>query len=130
MSIALPRRDTSRLRIDTSLAIVNIVLLLIFFFLVTGQEARLDTSAQLSTTRALDPATLPSPVLEVIDAENWRLDGEAVLPEMVPAALAHITGPLHLVMDRAAPGGLLVDVLGRPELAGHEIVLVTLRESR
>ncbi|WP_323718661.1 ExbD/TolR family protein [Paracoccus aminovorans] len=128
MSLNLPSRDGRRVQVDTALAIVNIVLLLIFYFLIAGQAPRLQTPLELSSTATLSPENLPSPVLEVRGPEDWLLDGDPVRPEMLPAALASVPGPVHLLMDRRAPSGLLVQVLRRPELAGHDIRLVTLKD--
>ncbi|QFQ88765.1 biopolymer transporter ExbD [Paracoccus kondratievae] len=126
MSLHLPAPG-KRPRIDASLAIVNIVLLLIFFFLLSGQEPQIRTPLDLSTTTTLAAEDLPSPVLEIRGPEDWLLDSAPIRPEMLPAALASAPGPVHVLMDRAAPAGLLVAVLRRPELAGHELRLVTLR---
>lgn len=131
MSLNLPSRSHGRRQIDTSLAIVNIVLLLIFFFLIGGQDRRLQTPLHLATTRALPAQALPSPVLELRGPEDWVLDGQPITPEMAPAALAAVMGPqpgrlpVHLVMDRAAPARALMAALRRTELAGHDLRLVT-----
>lgn len=128
MSMNLPSRDGRRVQVDPSLAIVNIVLLLIFYFLLAGQERPIETPLDLATTTTLSPESLPSPMLELHGPEDWLLDGAPIRPEMLPAALAQAQGPVHLLMDRNAPSGLLVSVLRRPELAGHEIRLVTMKD--
>ncbi|SFA51993.1 biopolymer transport protein ExbD [Paracoccus halophilus] len=127
MSLRLTSIRSHRAHVDTPLAIVNIVLLLIFYFLLAGQDPRVSSALNLATTSALAPDGLPSPLLEVSGPEDWRLDGTAIRPEMLPGALAESSGPLHLLLDRDAPAGLLVGLLRRPELAGHEIRLVTMR---
>ena len=127
MSLNLPTGRGRRVQVDTSLAIVNIVLLLIFYFLIVGQDPAVETALDLSSTTALSPESLPSPVLEVLGPEDWRLDGVAIRPEMLPGALAGTAGPVHLLMDRAAPAGLLVGLMRRPELAGQDILLVTIK---
>ncbi|RNF34458.1 ExbD/TolR family protein [Paracoccus methylarcula] len=127
MSLRLPARHHDRLRIDTSLAIVNIVLLLIFFFLVAGQETRTPRDIRLAQTSQIAPSTLPSPILEIRSAKEWFLDGEAVSPELLPAALSGSDGILHLVIDKEAEASLLISALGHPELASREVRLVTLR---
>lgn len=128
MSLNLPAlRDGRHVQVDTSLAIVNIVLLLIFYFLIAGQDPKVETALDLSSTTALSPDSLPSPVLEVLGPEEWRLDGMPIRPEMLPGALAEAAGPVHLLMDRNAPAGLLVGMMRRPELTGHDIRLVTIK---
>ena len=127
MHLRLPATAGRKVQVDTSLAIVNIVLLLIFYFLLAGQSAQPQTQLRLSTTSTLSPDNLPSPVLEVIGPEDWRLDGQPILPEALPGALAAVDGPVHLLLDRDAPAGLLVGLIRRPELAGHELRLVTIK---
>lgn len=127
MSMRLPIGRGRRVQVDTSLAIVNIVLLLIFYFLLAGQDPKFATGLELATTTTLHPDKLPSPVLEVIGPDDWRLDGRPILPEALPGALADSAGPLHLLLDRDAPAGLLVGLMRRPELAGHELRLVTIK---
>ena len=127
MSLNLPTGRGRRVQVDTSLAIVNIVLLLIFYFLLVGQDPKFETGLKLATTTTLRPDSLPSPVLEVLGPEDWRLDGRPILPEALPGALASSAAPLHLLLDRNAPAGLLVGLMRRPELAGHELRLVTVK---
>lgn len=129
MSLNLPSRAERRVQVDTSLAIVNIVLLLIFFFLMVGQAPRMQTPLELATTTTLAQQELPSPMLELRGPDEWLLDGDPIRPEMLPAALAQVSGPVHLLMDRTAPASLLVAVLRRPELAGHDLRLVTLKDA-
>lgn len=129
MSLHLPSRRDRRVQVDSALSIVNIVLLLIFYFLLTGQAPRVETPLQLARTAALSAEELPSPVLEIRGPQDWLLDGAAIGPEMLPAALASSPGPVHLLIDRAAPSSLLMAVLRRPELADHDLRLVTLKES-
>lgn len=128
MSMNLPPlRQGRHVQVDTSLAIVNIVLLLIFYFLIAGQNPAPDTDLELAGTTELSPENLPSPVLEVLGPEEWRLDGRPIRPEMLPGALAASGAPVHLLIDRNAPAGLLVGLMRRPELAGHDIRLVTIK---
>lgn len=124
MSLSLPRRPALA-RLDPALAIVNIVLLLIFFFLGAGQPARPPGELQLAQTRLLPAAVLPSPVLELHGAERWLLDDQPILPELLPAALALHDGPLHVMIDGQAPASLLLDLLRHPGLEGRDLRLVT-----
>lgn len=129
MSLDLPSRRDRRIQVDSSLAIVNIVLLLIFYFLLAGQAPQVQTPLNLSSTATLSAEDLPSPVLEIRGPQDWRLDGTPIQPEMLPAALTAAPGPVHLLMDRAAPSSLLMQILRRPELADHDILLVTLKDA-
>ncbi|MEL6587012.1 MAG: biopolymer transporter ExbD [Pseudomonadota bacterium] len=128
MSRLLPaaRKPTG---LDVSLAIVNIVLLLIFFFLATGRLLNpVGPDLDLSETTQLPLDTLPSPILVVDTDGNWRLDGAPLAPELLAAAIDTLDAPvtLHLLMDRGAPAGSLLDLVARPELDQVELRLVTL----
>lgn len=122
----LPRRK-SRLRPDVGIAIVNIVLLLILFFLVTGQNAAPD-ALLLPETSQVDLDQLPRPTL-LVREDAWLLDGSPVAPEYIAIAMQrHPHGtPLNLLIDRDAPATLLGNVIGRPELRDIPLRLVTLR---
>ena len=131
MTVSLPprRRHT---RIDVSLAIVNIVLLLIFFFMVTGQITAEPPSAEveLPISSSLPLDQLPRPLLMVTPEGKWLLDGAEVAPDLLDVALEALPEPLtlHLLVDRAAPAELLVAVLRNPALAERSVRLVTLKE--
>lgn len=127
MSLNLPTRQREKLRVDTSLAIVNIVLLLIFFFLVAGQAADVPADLSLAQTSTMPPEALPSPLLEVRSDSDWRLDGNPVQPDLIGAALSGSTGPVYLLIDREARADLLLGVISRPELAGWDLKLVTMK---
>ncbi len=126
---ALPRARKP-IQLDVSLAIVNIVLLLIFFFLATGQL--LNPPAQgvdLAETTELPLDQLPSPILVVGSGGNWELDGEPVAPDLLGTRLALIEGPvtLHILIQGTAPAGSLLEIVNRPELSDTHMRLVTLR---
>lgn len=127
MALGLPPRRDMPVRLDNSLAVVNIVLLLLFFFLSVGQDVRPADDMALSVTSALPLEDLPRPILVVRSADEWELDGSPISPELVPAAVA---GPvLHLMIDKDARAGLLIATLENPVLAGYDLRLVTLREA-
>lgn len=130
MSLHLPKRRNERPQLETALAIVNIVLLLIFFFLVVGQGQRAPSDLQLARTAEIDLGSLPSPVLEIRAANDWVLDGEPVQPDLLSAAIAGKPGPLHLMMDRQADADLLIQSLRRIEADDREVRLVTLRQAQ
>lgn len=115
--------------LDVSLAIVNIVLLLIFFFLATGRLLNpADSDLLLAETSELPLDQLPSPILVIKSDGEWELDGAALAPEVLEAALQSLPQPvtLHILINRSAPANALLNVINRPELAEIEIRLVTL----
>jgi len=132
MTRPLPRSRPAR-PLDVSLAIVNIVLLLIFFFLVTGRLLNpASADVDLSETSELPLDQLPSPILVVTATGEWQLDGASIVPTLLPVALDALPQPvvLHLMINRAAPSTLLINLLNRPELNDVEIRLVTLHRRR
>jgi biopolymer transport protein ExbD len=120
-----PPRKT---RPDVSLAIVNIVLLLILFFLATGtlMNASSVDGVELSQTRDLPLDQLPSPILVVEPTGTLLLDGEPVSPELLAASLTEAQ-VLHVLIDRTAPAQDLLELLARPGLDRLDIKLVTVR---
>lgn len=131
MSVSLPPRRRG-VHIDVSLAIVNIVLLLIFFFIVTGQITAEDGSdqVQMPISRDLPLDQLPRPLLVITPEGEWLLDGAPVAPDLLGVALDDMVQPvtLHLLMDRGAPARELIEVLQNEGMAERSVKLVTLRE--
>lgn len=126
---ALPR-PSHKIQIDSSLAIVNIVLLLIFFFLATGQLLNPPSQGvDLAETTELPLDQLPSPILVVDASGGWQLDGEPVAPDLLGVAINNLEPPvtLHILIDGQAPAGALMEIVNRADLAGAEMKLVTLR---
>ncbi len=121
---------THKTELDVSLAIVNIVLLLIFFFLATGRLLNpVGPDLELSETSELPLDQLPSPILIVGTDGSWTLEGNPLTPELLGSAIQDLPDPLtlHILIDRTAPAGALLSIMSRPELAEAELRLVTLR---
>lgn len=119
-----PRKD--RLEADTSLAIVNIVLLLLFFFLATGAlVGESDRGVNISETVDLPIDQLPRPILIVAEDGSLTLDGAPVARELIAQALDGAT-VLHVLIDRDAPATELLELLSEPGLDTLDIQLVTL----
>lgn len=115
-----------RAKADVSLAIVNIVLLLIFFFLATGGLLNSPSyGVDLSTTDELPIEMLPKPLLIVGPAGELSLNGEPVAIELLGPRLVGETR-VHLLIDRQAPAIDLVGLLSQPELERVEVRLVTI----
>ncbi len=127
----IPQRKAG-VGMDVSLAIVNIVLLLIFFFLATGQLLNPPTQGvEISETTELPLDQLPQPILIVRDDGNWQLGDRPVNPDLLGAAITDLedASTLHVLIGRDAPAETLLNILERPALADVEIKLVTLRRS-
>lgn len=116
---------TTKPQMDTSLAIVNIVLLLIFFFLATGSLLTgRGFGVNVAETVDLPIESLPQPILVVEAAGALSLNGEPIAPDTLVAALASET-QLHVLIDRGAPALDLVQLLTEPGLKDLDILLVT-----
>ncbi|RYG91412.1 biopolymer transporter ExbD [Loktanella sp. IMCC34160] len=118
--------DANRLKVDNSFFIVNIVLLLILFFLATGQLLNSPSfGVELSETEELPVEILPSPLLIVNADGSLSLDGEPIAPELLGPALAN-QSRVHLLIPKDSPATQLIDLLARPELSTVEVKLVTI----
>ena len=121
----LPEPHTPK-AIDSSLAIVNIVLLLIFFFLATGSLIASDSvEIDLPETTQLPLDLLPKPLLTVDEDASMALDGVPLEPGMLAEALIDFP-TLHVLADRELGAGVLLDLLAAEELVAVSVKLVTL----
>ncbi|MEL6887996.1 MAG: biopolymer transporter ExbD [Pseudomonadota bacterium] len=112
-------------KIDSGLAIVNIVLLLIFFFLTTGSLSNSTTvTVSLPETTELPLDLLPKPLLTVSVEGDLTLDGVPIERGSLAAAL--VDDPmLHVLADREANAGELLDLIAAEELIAVQVRLVT-----
>lgn len=124
--LSLPDRP----RPDFSLSTVNIVLLLVLFFMIVGAPAdQAERQVDLPLTRDLPLDNLPRPLL-LVEQGSWALVLDGV--EVSAAALADaIAGGgldrLHLLVARDHPAQALLALTTALTDAGAEVVLVTLR---
>ena len=115
-----------RHRPDFSLAIVNIVLLLVFFFLITGSLVQQgETTVDLAETSNLPLERLPRPLLLIDRDGAMALDGVAVAADAVAAEVAGADA-LYILADAKLPADKLMALTTRPDLAGVSMRLVTL----
>lgn len=114
---------------DFSLATVNIVLLLVLFFLVAGApSSQSERSLQLPETRTLPLDALPRPLLLVQDDGAMELDGTSIDSSSLMQQVAEGALPrLHLVVARDFPAQRLVALSQTLSGAGVSVFLLTLR---
>ncbi len=122
---------------DFSLATINIVFLLLLFFLSVGtivdkQEIGIDAPE----TRELPLDRLPRPLLLISKQGDFSLDGEALQEtQLLNAAQAASLGKsgakqaINILADVQLSGRKLVKTVGQLSAAGLEVRLVTLREA-
>jgi len=122
---------TRRASPDFSLATVNIVLLLVLFFLVAGTiVAENEQGIELPETADLPLADLPRPLIVLAPDGGTALDGEALaLPDIAARLQAGGMTQAYLLTARDTPARGLLDVLAVLEPAGVQTSLVTLRTS-
>ncbi|GLQ29435.1 biopolymer transporter ExbD [Sulfitobacter pacificus] len=119
-------RPREPIRPDVSLFIVNIVLLLILFFLATGSLVSTpDEGVRISETRDLPIDQLPKPVLIVEEDGRLTLDGAELAVEGLPQAMVGHS-VLHVLIDRTAPALDLLKLVNRPGMENLDIRLVTI----
>ncbi|WP_273522531.1 ExbD/TolR family protein [Rhodosalinus sediminis] len=113
------RRKPAR---EPTIALINIVFLMLVFFLVAGTVAQpLDREVRLVRTEGLDGAAPPDALVLHADGRMTRAGAPVETPE---AALAAEGGAVRLVPDRDLPAARLVEVAGALRAAGAERVLV------
>lgn len=117
---------------DFGLAQVNIVLLLVLFFLVVGTIVETSEQAvKLPETTDLPLERLPRPLLLVDGSDTWQLDGEAMTP--IETVTYLIENPenlrqVNLLVAQDLPADALFDVLRRLEDTGLGVALVTIKQ--
>jgi len=129
MKLLLLPKQEKKAHMDFSLAIVNIVLLLILFFLATGQLMNAPPSAvDLSTTSQLEIETLLSPTLVVERGGAMVLNGEDVEVDDLVAALSGEVR-LYVLIEGNAPAIELLRVLAIEGMDQLEVQLVTVHNN-
>ena len=117
-----PQRRTR----DSTIPMINVVFLMLIFFLIAGTVAPpLDPGLELVDTSGLEGREPP-------DALVLRQDGTLSFrgAPTDPAAYmaSHGTGPVRIVPDRDAPGSRLIEVTGTlRRLGAPSVFLVTVR---
>lgn len=127
-------RPPARRRPDFSLATINIVFLLLLFFLIAGtvvQKAETDVDIPLATKLPLE--NLPRPLLVVSAEGGLFLDGqpltEDVLATRASDSLKLRGAFINILADRDQPATRLLDVLAVLAGAGLPARIVTVKDS-
>lgn len=111
---------------DATIAMINVVFLMLIFFLIVGTVAPpLDPGLELVDTSGLEGREPP-------DALVLRQDGTLSFrgsPTDPAAYMAnHGAGPVRIVPDRIVPGARLIEVTGAlRRLGASSVFLVTVR---
>jgi biopolymer transport protein ExbD len=133
--VKLPKQRTSR-PAENTIALINIVFLMLIFFLVAGTLAPpLDSKIALIETEEAERAAPPE-ALSVAADRTLRYRGtettlEAYLAEERPEASPEDKTPLKLVVDKNLPAVELMTLTGELRALGVEsVTVVTERAGR
>ncbi len=115
---------TPRPRAESTIALINVVFLMLIFFLVAGQiAAPVDQDVQL-VAADMDMAPVPDDAL-VLHADG-RVTWRGAASDAASFAAAHSEGVLRLMPDRDAPArDLIALALALRAAGGQEVRLVT-----
>lgn len=129
----IPARP-KRTRPDFSLTIINIVFLLLLFYLATGSLIKQnELTADIPFTRDMPLERLPRPLLLAAADGSLFLDGKPIslgdLREAAPRAVGD-RPYLNVLAERTLAADSLLAILAEAQAAGVPARLVTLRERR
>lgn len=126
------RQPPARSRPEPTIALINIVFLMLIFFLIAGTLAPpLDRDLSLVSLHDMEGAEPPDALVLAADGA-LRFRGQPVEPEGFLAGLdPEARARIRVVPDRAAPAPTLVALAGRLRAAGAgAVVIVTERVLR
>lgn len=116
------RRKPAR---EPTIALINIVFLMLVFFLVAGTVAQpLDPELRLVRTAELEGAAPPDALVLHADGRMSHRGTDAASAEAFMAARGDTGGTVRVVPDRDLPAARLVEVGAALRAAGAERVLL------
>ena len=122
-------QNRDRKSMDASLAIVNVVLLLIFFFLATGALLNSpDYGVDLPISIDIPIEVLPRPILIIAPDGSLNLNGDPIAAGTLAEAIRN-EPTLHVLADRGDSAAVVLRALDEENLLAVEIKLVTLHQS-
>lgn len=127
--ISLPRTPARR-QGESTIALINVVFLMLIFFLIAGTLAPpMDREVTLVESSAGEPAAPPDALSVRRDgALFWRGEPSDIDAFMSRRGADEAGGPVRIAVDRELPGADLVDLLAALKATGAgEIRVVTRR---
>ncbi|MYM56224.1 ExbD/TolR family protein [Thalassovita mangrovi] len=121
----------ARPRPEPTVALINIVFLMLVFFLVAAQLSR-PLEPDLRLVETADPSLVPPPDAVVLYPDGRaRFRGETAVPEQVIAALQSDGLPpiAKILPDRAAPARAVIELAQALRAAGAEKVMIMTRQA-
>lgn len=132
-NISLPRRG--RGGPDFALPMINIIFLMMLYFLVAGTITQRDELAIVPPlTQSYPPERLPRPLLVIVDAQTVLLDGRPLergtLAAGVRTGAAGVSGgpTVNILAPRTMSAGTMLDVAAELGAAGIGVRIVSLDE--
>lgn len=124
------RRITRRKKGEPTIALINVVFLMLIFFLVAGTVAQpLDAELELVSTRDLEGREPPNALVIHLDGRlSFRGTPQPSAAAYVAALPPEARASLRIVPDRALPAARLVEISRALRQAGAgEVLIVTER---
>ncbi len=120
------RPGPPRWKRDSTIPMINVVFLMLIFFLIAGTVAPpLDPGLELVDTSGLEGREPPDALVLRQDG-TLSFRGDPTDPTAFMAS--HGTGPVRIVPDRDVPGSRLIEVTGTlRRLGAPSVFLVTVR---
>lgn len=111
---------------DSTIAMINVVFLMLIFFLIAGTIAPpLDPDLKLVDTSGLEGREPPD---ALVLREDGTLSFRGTPTDPAAYMVGHDTGPVRIVPDRNASGTRLIEVTGSlRRLGASAVILVTER---
>lgn len=126
-------RPRPRRRPDFSLATINIVFLLLLFFLIAGSVVqKAETTVDIPLATKLPLENLPRPLLVVSSGDGLFLDGRPITQDTLASSAKDSLGThgefINILADRDQPATRLLDVLDVLSGAGLPARIVTVKD--
>jgi biopolymer transport protein ExbD len=120
------RPSPPRRKRDSTIALINIVFLMLIFFLIAGTVAPpLDPGLELVDTSGLEGREPPD---ALVLHQDGTLSFRGAPTDPATFMASHGPGPVRIVPDRGAPGSRLIEVTGTlRRLGAPSVFLVTVR---
>ena len=116
-------RRRLRQKPEPTIALINIVFLMLIFFLIAGTLTQpLDDALKLVRTADLDRAAPPSGL--VIHADGRIQSGGADINDLAAYVAGHDNNTFRLIPDRALPAETLLRISADLQAAGAETLLI------
>jgi biopolymer transport protein ExbD len=131
----LARKPRRRERLEFALPTINIIFLLMLYFLVAGTiVAKDELGVAPPETSKVATDRLPRPLLSISDAGDMTLDGAPVTLADLPAAARAATGPeaqaqqLNVLAPASMPASAFLGILSGLAAANVAVRVVTVQK--